>query len=220
MVFRRRDKRPIWKIVAEFFFPRGGWWRAAQYVRHRLHRLPDPPHKIARGIWAGVFVAFTPFYGLHFVISIILARLMHGNIVAALLATFFGNPLTYIPIALVSLGTGHWLLGTEFDPERTERSLASKFTDAWADLWHNISAIFTGAPQNWSNLSAFHDEVFLPYLIGGIIPGIIAASVCYYLAVPVILAYQNRRRGLLKDKLESIKRKRAESKARDSTTGE
>ncbi|KAA0912648.1 DUF2062 domain-containing protein [Aquicoccus porphyridii] len=220
MVFRRRDRRPIWKIVAEFFFPRGGWWRAAQYVRHRLHRLPDPPHKISRGIWAGVFAAFTPFYGLHFVISIILARLMQGNIVAALLATFFGNPLTYIPIALVSLGTGHWLLGTEFDPEHAGRSLAGKFSDAWADLWQNIIAIFTGAPQNWHRLSVFYDEVFFPYMIGGIIPGIIAASTCYYLAVPVIRAYQNRRKGRLKDKLEAIKRKRAESKAQDNATGD
>ncbi|HEY9022386.1 MAG TPA: DUF2062 domain-containing protein, partial [Paracoccaceae bacterium] len=54
MVFKRRDKRPLWKIVAEFFWPRGGWTRAAQYVRHRLHRLPDTPEKIARGIFAGV----------------------------------------------------------------------------------------------------------------------------------------------------------------------
>jgi hypothetical protein len=30
------------------------------YVMHRLRRLPDPPHKIARGIAAGVFVSFTP----------------------------------------------------------------------------------------------------------------------------------------------------------------
>ncbi len=220
MVFRRRDKRPIWKIVAEFFFPRGGWWRAAQYIRHRLHRLPDPPHRISRGIWAGVFTTFTPFYGLHFFIAVILARLMQGNIVAALLATFFGNPLTYVPIAMVSLGTGHWLLGTEFDPVSAERSLALKFGDAWADLWLNFKAILTGQPQDWHRLSLFYDEVFFPYMIGGIIPGIITASICYYLAVPVIRAYQNRRKGRLKAKLDSLKRKRAEAKAKDGAPGD
>ncbi|MDU8929492.1 DUF2062 domain-containing protein [Alisedimentitalea sp. MJ-SS2] len=212
MVFKRRDKRPIWKSLIEFFYPRGGWLRAARYVRHRLHRLPDPPHKISRGIWAGVFTAFTPFYGLHFVVAAIVAFVMQGNLLAALLATFFGNPLTYVPIAVVSLKTGHWLLGTEFDPDHAGRSLGGKFADAGHDLWHNIQAKFTGADPDWSNLRVFFDEVFYPYMIGGIIPGIVAASVCYYLAVPVIRVYQNRRKGRLKSKLEAIKQKRAAAK--------
>ena len=72
---------------------------------------PIRPHRIARGIFAGVFTTFTPFFGLHFVVAAILARLMRGNILAALLATFFGNPLTYVPIGVVSLKTGHFLLG-------------------------------------------------------------------------------------------------------------
>lgn len=214
MVFKRRDKRPIWKIVAEFFYPRGGWLRAARYVRHRLHRLPDPPHKISRGIWAGVFTTFTPFYGLHFVVAALIAFLMQGNILAALLATFFGNPLTYVPIAVVALTAGHWILGTEFDPEHVERSLGGKFSDAGRDLWHNFRAMFTDAEPDWRGLSVFYDEVFFPYLIGGIIPGIIVATVCYYLAVPLIQAYQKRRRGRIKNKLDAIKAKRA-AKARD-----
>ncbi|MDQ2090738.1 DUF2062 domain-containing protein [Marimonas arenosa] len=219
MVFKRRDKRPIWKIVVELFYPRGGWLRAAQYVRHRLHRLPDPPHKISRGIWAGVFTTFTPFYGLHFVIAAILAFVMQGNIIAALLATFFGNPLTYLPIGIICLKTGHWLLGTEFDPEHVERSLGSKFADAGSDLWHNITTTFSGGQPDWEGLSVFYDEVFFPYLIGGLIPGIIAATVSYYLAVPLIQAYQHRRKGRIRAKLDTIKAKRAAAKAKDRAAG-
>ncbi|WP_137702492.1 DUF2062 domain-containing protein [Marimonas lutisalis] len=217
MVFKRRDKRPYWKIFLEFFYPRGGWLRAAQYVRHRLHRLPDPPHRIARGIWAGVFTTFTPFYGLHFVIAAIIARVMQGNIIAALLATFFGNPLTYVPIGVISLKTGHWLLGTEFD-EGAHRSLGGKFADAWADLWHNLKTLYTGGTPDWHGLSVFYDEVFFPYMIGGLVPGVVAASICYYLAVPVIQAYQNRRKGRLKAKLDALKQKRAEAKAKSHDT--
>lgn len=222
MVFKRRDKRPIWKIVAEFFYPRGGWLRAARYVRHRLHRLPDPPHKISRGIWAGVFTTFTPFYGLHFFIAAFIAFVMQGNIIAALLATFFGNPLTYVPIAVVALSTGHWLLGTEFDPEHVERSLGGKFADAGHDLWHNIKALYTGTEPDWRGLSVFFDEVFFPYMIGGILPGIITATICYYIAVPVIRVYQNRRKGRIKAKFAAIKEKRAAAaaaKAKDKTPG-
>lgn len=218
MVFKRRDKRPLWKIVIEFFYPRGGWLRAARYIRHRLHRLPDPPHKISRGIWAGVFTTFTPFYGLHFFIAALIAFVMQGNILAALLATFFGNPLTYVPIAVAALSTGHWLLGTDFHPEHVERSLAGKFSDAGHDLFHNFKSLFTDATSDWHGLSVFYDEVFFPYMIGGIIPGIIVATICYYLAVPLLQAYQNSRRGRIKAKLDSIKAKRiaaAAAKAKD-----
>ena len=88
MVFKRRDRRSIWTTLCEALWPRGGWTRAARYVQHRLHRLPDPPERIARGIFAGVLTTFTPFYGLHFVTAAILAWVMRGNILASLLSTF------------------------------------------------------------------------------------------------------------------------------------
>lgn len=213
MVFKRRDKRPIWKIVLEFFYPRGGWLRAAHYVRHRLHRLPDPPHRISRGIWAGVFTTFTPFYGMHFVVAAIVSTVMQGNLLAALLATFFGNPLTYIPIGVVSLKTGHWLLGTEFQDHG--ESLGRKFAEAGNDLWFNFRAVFTPDVADWHGLSIFYDEVFFPYLVGGIIPGIITATICYYLTLPLIQAYQNRRKGRIKTKLATLRKK--PGKAADST---
>lgn len=212
MVFRRRDRRPAWRVVLEFVWPRGGWGRAAQYVKHRVRRLPDTPEKIARGVWAGVFTAFTPFYGLHFLISGLLAVIMRGNVLASLMATFFGNPLTYIPIAYASLQTGHWLLGTRLDRSLLEggggeRScgIGCQFNNALDDLWFNFKALFTDAKMDWRGLSSFYDEVFYPYLVGGILPGILAATICYYLSVPLIKAYQNRRRKRLREKLSQLK---------------
>ena len=204
MVFKRRDRRPLWRAVVDFLWPRGGWARAFGYVKHRLQRLPDTPEKIGRGIWAGVFAAFTPFYGLHFFVAALLAMVMRGNIVAALLGTFFGNPLTYVPIGVVSLGMGHWLLGMPPKAD-IERSLGGKFADAGADLWHNFTAMFTPARADWHGLAIFYDEVFLPYLVGGIIPGIVAATACYVAFVPLIGAYQNRRRKRLRAKLDQLR---------------
>ncbi|MGR3760794.1 DUF2062 domain-containing protein [Roseobacteraceae bacterium NS-SX3] len=208
MVFRRRDRRPPLRAVADFFWPRGGWGRAFLYVKHRVRRLPDSPERIARGIWAGVFTTFTPFYGMHFVVAAILARIMNGNILAALSSTFFGNPLTYVPIGVASLQTGHWLLGTEFDPE-VDKSLAGKFFAAGDDLMDNLISLFTGREADWDGLHLFYGEVFYPYMIGGIIPGIISATVCYVLSLPVIRAYQQRRRAKIKAKFDAI-RQRAE----------
>lgn len=216
MVFKRRDRRPIWRIVVDFLYPRGGWARAAQYVKHRVRRLPDTPEKISRGIAAGVFTSFTPFYGLHFIIAAIIARMMRGNILAALLGTFFGNPLTYVPIGVASLGTGYWLIDRPFnaalfgigryeDPNYC--TLGCRFANAFKDISHNFMAMFTTEIADWHGLADFYHEVLYPYMIGGILPGVISAAVCYYLSVPLIAAYQKRRKKALQAKLEQLTKK-------------
>ena len=208
MVFKRRDKRPVWKAFADFFWHRGGWGRAALYINHRLRRLPDPPHRIARGIFAGVFVSFSPLFGMHFFVAAFLAWIMRGNIIASLLATFFGNPLTFFAIGTISLQTGHFLLGTGHTlPEEAHRSLGGKFVDAWADLQHNLMALFTDETAHWSKLHVFYDDVFLPYLVGGLIPGLISGIACYYFSLPLIKVYQNRRKKRLKKKWAELKAK-------------
>ncbi|MQQ08668.1 DUF2062 domain-containing protein [Epibacterium sp. SM1979] len=205
MVFKRRDRRPPLRMIADFLWPRGGWGRAFLYVKHRIRRLPDSPERIARGVGVGVFTTFTPFYGMHFVVAAILARLFNGNILAALSGTFFGNPLTYVPIGVVSLQVGHWILGADL-VEDVDTSLVSKFLDAGRDLKNNLIALFTDAHADWTGLIRFFDEVFYPYLLGGLLPGVIAGTVCYMLSLPVIHAYQQRRRARIKAKFDAIKR--------------
>ena len=204
MVFRRRDRRPILRSIGEFLWPRGGWARAFHYVRHRMRRLPDTPERIGRGIWAGVFATFTPFFTLHFLVALIIARLMQGNILASLKATFFGNPLTYVPIGVVSLKTGSFLLGIDAE-NPVHRSFLGKFVDAGEDLRRNFVAMFTGGEPDWHGLEIFFQQVFYPYLIGGLVPGAITATVMYYISVYLIRAYQKRRRNRIKAKFRAIK---------------
>jgi len=208
LVFKRRDKRPMWKVVADLLWPKGGWVRAYHYVRHRIRRLPDPPHRIARGIFAGVFISFTPLFGFHFIGAITLARLMQGNIIAALMATFFGNPVTFVFIAMSSMTTGSWLLGLgDVDPDVVQRSFMGKFVDAGHDLKYNLMTLFKGGEADWTHLSLFYDQIFYPYLIGSIIPGIIAGTVMYYLSVPLITAYQKRRASRIQKKMKARREK-------------
>ncbi len=204
MVFKRRDQRPWLRAVAEAIWPRGGWLRAFHYVKHRMRRLPGTPEQIARGIFAGAFAVFTPLFGFHFFIAAFLAWVMRGSIIASLLATFIGNPLTYVPIAYISLKTGHFLLGTS--PNNTiDDSLFHKFGRAAGDLWHNFRAIFTDERAHWADLHRFYDDVFFPWLVGGIVPGIICGVVCYYLSVPLIRAYQKRKAARLRKKMAKLR---------------
>ena len=215
MVFKRRDKRSVGQTLLDLVYPRGGWGRAIRYVRHRIHRLPDSREKIARGVFAGVFTTFSPFFGLHFFVAAIIARVMNGNILAALLATFFGNPLTYVPIGVISLQTGHWVLGSQPVAE-VDATLTDKFLAAGSDIWYNVYAIATGMPTDWSGLEIFYDEVFYPYMIGGVIPGIIVGTIGYILSVPVIRTYQHRRRRKIKAKFEALKAKAAANKSKSA----
>lgn len=204
MVFKRRDPRSYFRTLVEAFWPRGGWTRAFHYVKHRIRRLPDNPHRIARGVGAGVFVSFTPLFGLHFISAALTAKIVRGNILAALLGTFFGNPITFPIIAFSSMKLGKWMLGTPFD-ESQHQTLARRFMGAAEDLKHNFFAIFTPEQAHWDNLSYFYRDIFLPYLIGGLVPGVVAAVIAYYLSEPVIAAYQKHRRKKLKERFEKLK---------------
>lgn len=204
-MFRRRDYRPWYRVVLEVLWPRGGWLRAAQYVQHRMRRLPGTPEQIARGVFAGAVTVFTPFFGLHFVIAALLARVMRGSIIAALLATFIGNPLTYVPIAIISLNLGHFMLGSR-PTVGVNDSLFYRFGGAGRDLWHNFKAMFTDETAHWGELHVFWDTVVWPWTVGGIIPGLICGLVCYYLTVPVIRAYQKARAARLRKKMDKLRK--------------
>lgn len=207
MVFRRREKRPYWQIAWEFIYPRGGWTRAFYYVRHRLNRLPDSPERISRGLAAGVFAAFTPFFGLHFVIALVIARVIRGNYLASLMGTFFGNPVTYVPIAVISLQIGHWILGRPTDLDVPHHGVVRQFMDAGEDLWRNSWALFTPRDADWTQFLEFFNQTLLPFSVGSVIPGVICAAVIYYLSLPVVRAYQHRRAEKLRRKIEARRAK-------------
>ena len=212
MVFKRRDKRPIGQTVSELFYPKGGWQRAASYVWHRLRRLPDAPHRIARGVFAGVFISFTPFFGLHFLGAALIAWLIRGNVLASILATFVGNPVTAPFIAISSVELGHWIMG---DPGGIAFSdILSAFTGAWAELRSNFAAIYGPAPTSWGQLNTFFETVYLPYVVGGGVIGFGVGMGFYYATLPLLHGYQRLRSSRLKarfEKLRSAKQKSAKA---------
>lgn len=180
-------------------YPRGGFKRAIRYNWHRLRRLPDPPHRIARGVFAGTFVNFPPIFGFQIVAAAGLAYLMRGNILAAILATLLSNPVTTPVIALVSLELGHWMLGT---PEGVSlNGVFAAFAGAGGDLWHNFLAIFTQESAHWEGLLRFWNHIYLPYLVGSILPGIACSLALYWLTVPALTAYQALRRRRLQKRV-------------------
>ena len=74
MVFKRRVKPSLVSRVRAAVLPRRGWRRGVEYLGHRVRRLPDTPHRIALGFACGVFSSFTPFFGLHIILAVVIAR--------------------------------------------------------------------------------------------------------------------------------------------------
>ena len=204
MVFRRRIPLSWAQSFWQAIYPKGGWLRALRYVIYRVRRLPDPAHKIARGVAAGVFISFTPLFGFHFILAAALAWVMGGNMIAAILATFVGNPVTFPLIAAVSMEVGGFLLGKGHVP--LPEAIGS-FSNAAMEIWRNLGAVFTEAQVSWQHMAFFFDEVFLPYLVGAFVPGTLTALIFYWITTPVITAYQRARVARLKKRFAKKREK-------------
>ena len=192
MVFRRRTPLTFRAWLREQVYPTRGFKRAWIYLWHRLRRLPDPPHRIARGVFAGTFVNFPPIIGFQMIAAAALAWAIRGNILAALLATLLSNPITTPLIALVSLKLGQWMLGT---PEPLSMIMVvSAFSNAGQDLWHNFLAIFGPGEAHWTGLAQFWRQLYLPYLVGSILPGLATSAVLAWITVPALNTYQSLQR--------------------------
>lgn len=215
MIFKRRNPKTILRTVAEFFWPRGGWRRAATYVLHRMRRLPDSPERIALGIALGSFASFLPLFGLHFTTAALLAWVFRGNILAALLGTFYGNPITFPIMAVTALELGHWLLGTGQMVSFSEAM--SAIGHASGELTHNLLAVVTSDTAHWYLLAEFFWQVFLPYTIGGTIIGLPSSVAIYFLHLPLVRAYQRGRRKRLKLRFEAARRRHQNLEAGEET---
>lgn len=214
MLFKRRSKRSFKEWLAMLFYPKGGWMRAASYVSHRLRRLPDSPERIAKGIGAGVCISFTPLFGLHFMGAALIAWVFRGNIFASLLATFFGNPLTFPFIVAASTELGSVLLGTPDALPLTQLTVA--FGQASGELTANFWAIFDGSPMHWERFFRFFHKVFLPYLLGGLVAGSVAGVIGYFVSLPLIRAYQARRRKKMRARFERMRQQNTTENAEEA----
>ena len=111
MLFRRRETQSLMARLRTAVWPRHSWSRSARYFGKRILRLSGSPHAVAAGVAAGVFASFTPFIGLHFIVSFVFAFIVGGNMLAAAIGTFVGNPLTFPFIWASTYGLGSHILG-------------------------------------------------------------------------------------------------------------
>lgn len=119
-MFQRQSVRGFSKRLRAFVWPKKGFIRAWKYLALRLSRLKKTPHAIAAGFASGAAASFTPLLGLHIVLACVLAFITRGSMIAAILGTLIGNPLTF-PIFFSAT---YWVGARVSELAQTEPSLA------------------------------------------------------------------------------------------------
>lgn len=143
----------------------------------RLLAIDDPPERTALAFSIGVFIAFSPFLGLHTIMATALAFLFRFNKVAIYTGTFVNNPfLTLVPIILASYAIGAFVMGRPLAlPESGLRLLKEPH-------------LLTGS--YWREIWAHAWDVVLPFSIGGTVLSV----VCSLAAYPLTLSFLRRRK--------------------------
>jgi uncharacterized protein (DUF2062 family) len=122
--------------------------------------LGESPERTAFAFALGVFIAFTPTFGLHYFTALIVFWLLRLNLPALLMGTTVNNPFTIAPIYSFCLWVGLLLVGGKEprQPIEWDRSL-------W-DL---------------GDLLAQLKPLFIPFVVGSLVVGTIAALLSYWL---------------------------------------
>jgi uncharacterized protein (DUF2062 family) len=149
----------------------------------RLLALDDPPERTALAFSVGVFIAFSPFLGLHTILATVLAFLFRFNKVAIYTGTFVNNPfLTLVPIILASYAVGAFLMGrpVALPPGGLELLRAPHLLHA--EYWHALFAEFWG--------------VLLPFAVGGTVLSVVCSLAAYPVTLKLLRANQRRKTGV------------------------
>lgn len=140
---------------------RGGHLINKKLWKERLYgvlSLDSHPGHIAAGFAVGVFISFTPFFGLHTPIAIAAAFLLRLNKVTCITGAWVNTPLTMVPVLGISYKLGRLLRGhtvKEFNPPGLE----------------------------WHYLEKHAVSLLLGSSILGFVAAVIAYFACYYLVV-------------------------------------
>ncbi len=138
---------------------------------NRMIHLGESPERTAFAFALGVFIAFTPTFGFHYVTALVIFWLLRLNLPALLTGTTVNNPLTIAPIYSFCLWIGLLLVGGREPRKPIDWELS------------------------WSLIKQLRPLV-VPFLVGTLVVGTIASICCYWLVYRWLLYRLARRRRL------------------------
>ncbi|MBJ6724802.1 DUF2062 domain-containing protein [Geomesophilobacter sediminis] len=131
-------------------------WKKRLY---RILSLDSHPGHISAGFAVGVFISFTPFFGLHTPLAIAAAFIFRLNKLTCVTGAWVNTPLTVVPILGLSFKLGRFLRGK------------------------TVSELPLPTGLEWHNLEKYAKSLILGSSILGFLAAIVAYFVCYYLVL-------------------------------------
>ena len=146
----------------------------------RLLAIDDPPERTALAFSIGVFIAFSPFLGLHTIAATLVAFLFRFNKIAIYAGTFLNNPfLTLVPIIVASYALGAFVLGRPLRIPAEGIELI-KNPRLFSRDYHN--QIFA---QSW--------YLVAPFALGAMLLSVICSVLAYPLTLWLLRKHRKRR---------------------------
>ena len=147
----------------------------------RLLAIDDPPERTALAFSIGVFIAFSPFLGLHTVMATAIAFFFRFNKIAIYTGTFINNPIfTLVPIIIASYAVGAFILG---------RPLS--IPDEGLELLKN-PRIFSG--EYYQQLFVQSWSIVWPFTVGAMALSVVCSLLAYPLTLRALRAYRTLRK--------------------------
>ena len=146
----------------------------------RLLAIDDPPERTALAFSIGVFIAFSPFLGLHTILATFIAFVFRFNKVAIYTGTFVNNPpLTLVPIIVASYAVGAFFMGRplRIPPEGVE-------------LLKNPH-LLTG--EYYRRLFVQSLSVVAPFALGGMVLSVVCSLIAYPSTLRALRAVRDRK---------------------------
>lgn len=139
----------------------------------KLLAIRDTPNAIAGGVAIGIFIGFTPLFGLKTLLAIFFAWLTRSNILAAVVATTLHDLLLPVmPVVFVwEYKVGYWLLHHEWPQRMTRLHLH------WNE-WLNWTTFLT---------------VGKPLLLGSILCSVPPALASFWVMRVVMIRHQRKK---------------------------
>jgi len=131
-------------------------WKKRLYT---ILSLDSHPGHIAAAFAVGVFISFTPFFGLHTPIAIAVAFLFRLNKVACVTGAWVNTPITVVPILGVSYKLGRFLRG------------------------RTVNELQLAGGLEWHNLEKYAKSLLLGTSLLGFFASILAYCTCYVLVL-------------------------------------
>ena len=134
----------------------------------------DPAELVAASFAVGVFIAFTPLFGLHLVMALALAFLLKLNKLDVVLGTLVVNPLTFGPVSAVALPFGRWIL-------KARHEAAGHLP--WGDLLRK---------EFWQQARPAMRAIGIQWAVGMLALAVVAGALTYFVLVQLIRAHRER----------------------------